>query len=95
MPLDNVVIPRTPAVSELILLAIAILNVRADFKPTSVIFAPHQYSDIVLSDIGVALWIGGIAAWAYTRGFSEVFRLYLVPYIWCVSFPLKYLVILC
>jgi len=52
------------------------------FKPTSVIYAPHQYTDIVISDIGVALWIGGIAAWAYTRGFSEVFRLYLVPYLW-------------
>lgn len=86
MPLDNVVTPKTPVVSELILLLTTILTTRADFKPTSVIFAPHQYTDIVLSDIGVALWIGGIAAWAYTRGFSEVFRLYLVPYIWFVLF---------
>jgi omega-6 fatty acid desaturase (delta-12 desaturase) len=52
------------------------------FQPTSVIFAPHQYNQILLSDIGVALWIGGLAAWVYTRGFSEVFRLYLVPYLW-------------
>lgn len=52
------------------------------FKPTAVMFAPHQYNQIVLSDIGVALWLAAITTWIYYRGFAEVFRLYLVPYLW-------------
>jgi omega-6 fatty acid desaturase (delta-12 desaturase) len=46
-------------------------------------FAPHQHDLIVLSDIGVLLWIAGIVTWTYHRGFAEVFVLYLVPYLWC------------
>jgi omega-6 fatty acid desaturase (delta-12 desaturase) len=47
-------------------------------------FAPHQYGQIILSDIGVLLWLGALAAWIYQSGFSQVFRLYLVPYLWCI-----------
>jgi len=52
------------------------------FNPNAVMFAPHQFGQILLSDIGVLLWLGALAAWIYQSGFSQVFRLYLVPYLW-------------
>ncbi|KAI5988995.1 fatty acid desaturase-domain-containing protein [Pisolithus albus] len=52
------------------------------FNPKAVIFAPHQYDAIVLSDIGILLWLGAVAAAINTYGFMTVFRLYLVPYLW-------------
>jgi len=59
------------------------LTNRTDFNPKAVMFGPHQHDLIVLSDIGVLLWIAGIATWTYYCGFAEVFTLYLVPYLWC------------
>ncbi|EEB94115.1 hypothetical protein MPER_07124, partial [Moniliophthora perniciosa FA553] len=52
------------------------------FDPNAVMFTPKQWSQVILSDIGVFLWLGGIFTWTYYRGFAEVFRLYLVPYLW-------------
>lgn len=52
------------------------------FKPDAVMFAPHQASSIIISDIGVLLWLAGIAASIYYFGFRTVGRLYLVPYLW-------------
>jgi uncharacterized membrane protein len=49
-------------------------------------FAPHQYNQIVLSDIGIVIWLAAVITWSYYNGFAEVFRLYLVPYLWYVSF---------
>ncbi|KAH9947625.1 delta12-fatty acid desaturase [Amylocystis lapponica] len=51
-------------------------------NPSAVLFAPHQRGQIILSDIGIALWLGGIATAIYYKGFLEVFRVYLVPYLW-------------
>lgn len=45
-------------------------------------FAPHQYNQIVLSDVGVVIWLAAIITWTYYKGFADVFRLYLVPYLW-------------
>jgi omega-6 fatty acid desaturase (delta-12 desaturase) len=45
-------------------------------------FAPHQFGQIILSDIGILLWLGALTAWTYHAGFSQVARLYLVPYLW-------------
>ena len=45
-------------------------------------FAPHQRESIVLSDIGIVLWLAGVGTSIYTFGFWSVFRLYLVPYLW-------------
>ena len=45
-------------------------------------FAPHQFGQIVLFDVGVLLWLGILAVWMYQSGFSQVFCLYLVPYLW-------------
>jgi omega-6 fatty acid desaturase (delta-12 desaturase) len=52
------------------------------FNPDAVMFAPHQRESIILSDIGIVLWLAGIAGSIYTYGFSTVFRLYLAPYLW-------------
>jgi len=52
------------------------------YKPTSHIFGPHQWGQIVLSDIGVAFWLAAIGYSIHTWGFFEVFRLYLIPYLW-------------
>ena len=54
----------------------------SDFKPTAVMFAPHQYSSIVISDVGILLWLAAIIGWSYTRGFSEMFRIYGQTYLW-------------
>ena len=45
-------------------------------------FAPHQFGQIILSDVGILLWLGTLAAWTYHSSFSQVVRLYLVPYLW-------------
>jgi omega-6 fatty acid desaturase (delta-12 desaturase) len=45
-------------------------------------FAPHQYDSIVISDVGILLWLAGIVGSIYKFGFLDVFRLYLVPYLW-------------
>ncbi|KDQ62389.1 hypothetical protein JAAARDRAFT_30292 [Jaapia argillacea MUCL 33604] len=52
------------------------------FNPSAVMFAPHQRGQIFMSDIGIVLWLGAVGSWIYYKGFAEVFRLYLVPYIW-------------
>jgi omega-6 fatty acid desaturase (delta-12 desaturase) len=45
-------------------------------------FAPHQRSAVVLSDLGIVLWLAAVSTSIYTFGFSTVFRVYLVPYLW-------------
>lgn len=52
------------------------------FKPDAIMFAPHQWWSIVISDIGILAWLGAIAASIYHWGFSTVFVVYLVPYLW-------------
>jgi len=52
------------------------------FKPDAVMFAPHHYGQIVWSDIGILLWLVALGTWIYYKGFAEVGRLYLVPYLW-------------
>lgn len=38
-----------------------------------------------MSDVGIILWIAGVIASISVYGFTNVFVLYLVPYLWCVS----------
>ncbi|KAF9221503.1 hypothetical protein BS17DRAFT_711120 [Gyrodon lividus] len=52
------------------------------FNPDAVMFGPHQRGAVVLSDVGILLWMAGLAGSIYTFGFLDVFRLYLVPYLW-------------
>ncbi len=57
----------------------------SDFKPSAVMFAPHHYGQIILSDVGVIIWAACVGTAIYKFGFADVFRLYLAPYIWCAS----------
>ncbi|KIJ10144.1 hypothetical protein PAXINDRAFT_172245 [Paxillus involutus ATCC 200175] len=52
------------------------------FNPGSVIFAPHQRGAVILSNVGILLWMAGLAGSIYTFGFLTVFRLYIFPYLW-------------
>ncbi|KAJ7068745.1 fatty acid desaturase-domain-containing protein [Mycena amicta] len=52
------------------------------FNPNAVMFSPHHYVDIVLSAIGVGLWIAALVFASYTYSFRTVFTVYLVPYLW-------------
>ena len=58
------------------------MNYLSDFTPTAVMFAPHHYWQVIWSDIGVILWLAGVATAIYTYGFANVFTVYLVPYLW-------------
>ncbi|KAI0360573.1 hypothetical protein OH77DRAFT_1470649 [Trametes cingulata] len=50
--------------------------------PSSVMFRPEQRNAIIVSNIGLLLWILAIVASTARWGFFEVFRTYLVPYFW-------------
>ncbi|KAL4080868.1 fatty acid desaturase-domain-containing protein [Scleroderma citrinum] len=52
------------------------------FNPKAVMFAPHQYDAVILSDIGILLWLGAVGTSIYVYGLPTVFRLYIVPYLW-------------
>lgn len=52
------------------------------FIPGQPLFAPHQRNGVLLSDIGVFLWLSVIITWSIKRSFLEMFRIYLVPYLW-------------
>lgn len=52
------------------------------FKPSAVMFSPHQWGQIVISDVGVVLWLVALYFAIDKFGFFEVFRTYLVPYFW-------------
>ncbi|RDB17938.1 Delta(12) fatty acid desaturase [Hypsizygus marmoreus] len=50
--------------------------------PSSVMFKPRHYSQIIMSDVGIVIWLAAVIYSIYTYGFATVFRLYLVPYLW-------------
>ncbi|KAI5824274.1 hypothetical protein K523DRAFT_315563 [Schizophyllum commune Tattone D] len=52
------------------------------FNPKSVIFSPSQYGQIMRSNAGIAIWLAVVVAALRTYGFAQVFRTYLVPYLW-------------
>ncbi|KAI5896585.1 uncharacterized protein SCHCODRAFT_02615271 [Schizophyllum commune H4-8] len=52
------------------------------FNPNSPMFRKDHYNQIMISNAGVLIWATVIGTWIYQRGFAEVFRLYLVPYLW-------------
>jgi omega-6 fatty acid desaturase / acyl-lipid omega-6 desaturase (Delta-12 desaturase) len=52
-------------------------------NPNSVnIFAPHHFMQIIVSDVGVFIWLAAVVAAVYTFGLSNTFRVYLAPYLW-------------
>ncbi|KAJ7366784.1 oleoyl phosphatidylcholine desaturase [Mycena albidolilacea] len=52
------------------------------FAPKAIMFAPHQWGQIIISDIGIFLWLAALAVSVSTWGFATVFRIYIVPYFW-------------
>jgi len=52
------------------------------FNPNSAMFTPHHRNQIILSDIGIFLWVSAVAAAIYSYGFATVFRVYGAPYLW-------------
>ncbi|KAJ3515377.1 hypothetical protein NLJ89_g1795 [Agrocybe chaxingu] len=52
------------------------------FDPSAPMFAPHHRGQIIASNVGILLWLVGIATSIYLKGFLEVFKVYLVPYLW-------------
>lgn len=51
------------------------------FTPSSVIFKSNHFWQIVMSDVGVASVLAGLAYWSYMRSFSEMFVIYFLPYL--------------
>lgn len=47
-------------------------------------FAPHHWSQVIISDLGIVIWAGAVAASIYHFGFLTTFKTYLVPYLWWV-----------
>jgi len=52
------------------------------FNPNAAIFDARHYWQVIASDIGIALWLGGLGTWAYYRGIGEVGLFYLPIYLW-------------
>lgn len=52
------------------------------FTPGAPLYAPHQTWQVLVSDLGISIWLAGISTWAYTRGFAEMFRVYFAVYLW-------------
>ncbi|UZJ51235.1 hypothetical protein CBS101457_000555 [Exobasidium rhododendri] len=55
------------------------------FDPNSIIFDARHRSQIIMSDVGIALTLSALAAWGTmsSGGFGEVFRYYGAAYLWC------------
>jgi omega-6 fatty acid desaturase (delta-12 desaturase) len=52
------------------------------FQPSSIIFKPSHFWQIIASDIGVFITAAALAVFVYYRGFAEMAMIYLVPYLW-------------
>lgn len=52
------------------------------FSPKSIIFKPEQHDQIVLSDVGLLITASILTYWGIQRSFSEVFYMYIIPYLW-------------
>ncbi|KAF5348238.1 hypothetical protein D9756_010508 [Leucocoprinus leucothites] len=52
------------------------------FNPSAAIFKPHQFWQIIWSNVGIALWAAGLIIWASKCGAWEVLSVYGVPYLW-------------
>lgn len=52
------------------------------FNPNSIIFSPHHFFQILLSDIGIVLWVIAVGASINHFGLLNTWRYYLAPYLW-------------
>lgn len=46
------------------------------------LFKASEVSQIIVSDIGVALWLSAMAYWVYNFGWNSMLSYYFVPYLW-------------
>ena len=52
------------------------------------LFKPTEFFQVVVSDIGVALWMGAMYYWVHNFGWNSMLSYYFVPYLWvnqCVA----------
>lgn len=47
-------------------------------------FMQHHRSQVFISSVGILLWLSGLGASIYVWGFLDVFRIYVIPYLWYV-----------
>lgn len=59
-----------------------------DFTPDAPMFSPQHYGQVIMSVVGVAIWLAVIATSIYFKGFTTVWKVYLVPYLWLVPISL-------
>jgi len=52
------------------------------FNPEAIIFKPQHRMQIIMSNIGILLNFATLAYWSYQRSFSEMFVMYIIPYLW-------------
>jgi len=52
------------------------------FSPSAPMFSPSQWGQIIISDIGVLLWLAALYYSVNRFGIFEVFRTYFLPYLW-------------
>ncbi|KAF9645879.1 delta12-fatty acid desaturase [Thelephora ganbajun] len=52
------------------------------FNPNAAIFSPKQRIQIIISDVGMFVWAAALCYSIGKFGFLEVFKIYLVPYLW-------------
>ncbi|OJT09189.1 Delta(12) fatty acid desaturase [Trametes pubescens] len=51
------------------------------YKPSSKLFKPQDRASIIVSDVAIACMLSILAIWSYRTGFSNVWRLYFVPWL--------------
>ncbi|PPQ91693.1 hypothetical protein CVT25_012906 [Psilocybe cyanescens] len=52
------------------------------FTPNSPMFMAHHYSQVIMSTVGILIWLACIGVSIHYKGFLQVFRSYLLPYLW-------------
>ena len=85
MPRGRPGIPRAATVRAIFFLSsVHRLKLFADFNADSPMFMSHHRFQVFISTVGILLWLAGIAGSIYVWGFLDVFRVYLIPYLWYV-----------
>lgn len=54
------------------------------FNPNAIMYAPHQFWQIIMSDVGIIIWLSALGAAIKHWGFSTVLIVYIIPYFWLV-----------
>ncbi len=72
----------SPFKNEMVIWLTDVDALRIDFQPSSFIFKPEHYHQIVWSDIGLVITAGVLTYWGIQRGFMEVLYMYILPYLW-------------